>query len=276
MQAEEPLEILPGAPYLGSSSAFRSARVPLLVLVFSLGLMLFLAIEPTKPWILLAVTCLVGIAADGIYRQHPHAALEEDAAWTAPYLFLPVLFTLGAGLFLEDALSGYWVLPGTMVAGIVMGAILYAEHISIDGENSMYPASRFVLNLGTYLTAFAFYAVVYAFDVSLVPAALTVGLISLLLAVEVLREAEADPVRALVFAGVTGTIVAEARWALYFLPLESYLAGVFLLLVFYVTSGLVQHHLNDDLRPPVVSEFVVITLIGVLIVTLGRIFESGS
>jgi len=70
--------------------------------------------------------------------------------------------------------------------------------------------------------------------------------------------------------------VAQARWALYFLPLESYLAGVFLLLVFYLASGLVQHHLNNDLRPPVVTEFAGITVLGIIIVTLGRVFESGS
>jgi len=63
---------------------------------------------------------------------------------------------------------------------------------------------------------------------------------------------------------------------LYFLPIESYLAAVFMLLVFYMTSGLVQHHLNDDLRPPVVLEFIGIALVGVAIVTLGRIFESGA
>ena len=106
------------------------------------------------------------------------------------------------------------------------------------------------------------------------PATATVGLVSLLLAVEVLREAEADPMRALVFAGAIGLVAAQARWALYFLPLESYLAGVFLLLVFYVSSGLVQHHLDDDLQAPVVTEFSLITLAGILIVALGRIFES--
>ena len=49
-----------------------------------------------------------------------------------------------------------------------------------------------VLNLGTYLGAFAFYAVVYTLDVSLVPAAVAVGLVSMLLAVEVLREADIE------------------------------------------------------------------------------------
>ena len=274
MQAEEPIRA-PRATAV-PTSPYSSTRVPLLVLVYAVGLVLFLAVEPTKPWILMIVTGLVALGTDGILRTHPRAVLEEDIAWTAPLLFLPTLMCLGAGLFLEDALSGYWLLPGVAIAAVLMALVLYAEYITIEAYGPRFAGARFLLNLGTFLTAFAFFSVVYSFDVNLVPAALAVGLISLLLSVEVLRESEADPVRALVYAGAIGVIVAQARWALYFLPLESYLAGVFLLLVFYLASGLVQHHLNDDLRPPVVSEFAAITVLGIVIVTIGRVFESGA
>lgn len=276
MQVEEPLPTRLRQPIMLAAPAFRSSRVMLLVGGYALGLMLFLAVEPTQPWILLVVTAAVAVGADGVLRQHPLASREEDAAWTAPLLFLPTLFTLSSGLFLEDAIGGYWVVPGVVVVAAIMMVVLFAEQASVDLNAPGYPTARFVLNIATYLTAFGFFSVVYAFDISLIPAAVTVGLVSLLLAVEVLREAEADPVRALVFAGVVGLIVAEARWVLYFLPVESYLAGVFLLLVFYLVSGLVQHHLNDDLRPPVVMEFIGIALIGVVIVTIGRIFEAGA
>lgn len=272
MQAEEPIR----APRATRApAAYSPVRVPLLVTVYAIGLLLFLAVEPTRPWMLMVMTVLVGLGADGILRTHPRAVLEEDIAWTAPLLFLPTLMCLGAGLFLEDTLTGYWVLAGVGLAAVLMALVLYAEYTTVDAYGPGFAGARFILNLGTFLTAFAFFSVVYSFDVALVPAALTVGLISLLLSVEVLRESEADPVRALVYAGAIGVIVAQARWALYFLPLESYLAGVFLLLVFYLASGLVQHHLNDDLSPPVVAEFTAISILGVIIVTVGRVFESG-
>ncbi len=274
MQAEEPFEALPRAD--GNAAAVGASRVPLLVAVYSIGLVLFLAVEPTKPWILLVVTALVALGTDGILREHPQAARQQDAAWTAPLLFLPTLLALGGGLFLEDAVHGYWIVPSAAIVALLMAAVLYAEDLSIDETGVMYPLARFILNLGTYLTAFAFYAVVYTFGVSLLPAAFAVGLVSLLLAVEILREAEADPLRALIFAGAVGLMIAEVRWALYFLPLESYLAGVLLLLCFYLASGLVQHHLNRDLRGAVVGEFGAIALLGVLIVALGRICESGG
>ena len=263
-----------GANLPVAATPFNSTRVPLLVVVYAIGLALFLAVEPTRPWVLLMVTGLVALGTDGILRTHPSAIEQDDVAWTAPLLFLPALLALASGLFLEDVLTGYWAAPGVVVAAGLMGAVLYAEYISVESYSPKYAGARFVLNLGTFLTAFGFYAVVYSFDVALVPAAATVGLISLLLAVEVLRESEADPIRALVFAAAVGIVVSQARWALYFLPLESYLAGVFLLLVFYLTSGLVQHHLNEDLKAPVVAEFTLISIIGVMIVTVGRLLES--
>ena len=225
---------------------------------------------------LLVVTVLVTLGTDGVLRTHPRGDFGGDLAATAPFLFLPALYTLGSGLFLEDVLHGYWAVPGVLVASALLGAIALADHNSVDPDDALYPLARLMLNIGTYLTAFAFFSVVYTFDISLVPAAIAVGLVTLLLSVEVLREAEADPVRALVYAGVVGLVVAEARWGLYFLPLESYLAAVFLLLVFYLGSGLVQHHLADDLRGPVVMEFVLIAVVGILIVALGRIFESSG
>lgn len=252
------------------------SRLALLVVIYAIGLLLFLAIEPTKPWILLLVTGLVALGADGVLRTHPQGDFEGEMASTAPFLFLPALFTLGSGLFMEDVLTGYWAAPGVFAGCILIAAIMYADHLSVDPHTHAYPFARLVLNIGTYLTAFAFFAVVYTFDVSLVPAAVAVGLVTLLLSVEVLREAETDPVRALVYSGVVGLVVAEARWGLYFLPLESYLAAVFLLLVFYLSSGLVQHHLADDLRGPVILEFVAIAILGILIVALGRIFESSG
>jgi hypothetical protein len=257
-------------------SSPSSSRVALLVAVYAIGVLLFLAIEPTKPWILLVVTGLVTLGTDGILRTHPRGDFTGDPAATAPFLFLPALYTLGSGLFLEDVMKGYWSVPGVFAGAALMGAIVLADHNSVDPQDGMYPLARLLLNIGTYLTAFAFFAVVYTFDISLVPAAVAVGLVTLLLSVEVLREAEADPVRALAYAGVVGLVVAEARWGLYFLPLESYLAAVFLLMVFYLGSALVQHHLADDLRGPVVIEFLIIAVVGILIVALGRIFESSG
>ena len=248
----------------------RTGRIPLLALVFTVGLALFVTIDPVQPWILLALTALMGLGADGIIRSHPTAGFRGIAD-TAPYLFVPVLFTLSAGLFLEDVILSYWAAPAVIGAGGLMAATLYAEHVSVDPEHEQFPLARFVLNVITYLAAFGFYAVVYGFEVDLLPAAFVVGLVSMLLSVEIFREAEADPLRALVFAAVIGVITAESRWVLYFIPLDGFLAGVFILLVFYLATGVISHYLTEHLDRGVLAEFAMVTLAGLAIVVGGRV-----
>ncbi|MEX2245148.1 MAG: hypothetical protein WEC75_00505 [Dehalococcoidia bacterium] len=249
----------------------RAGRIPLLALVFTLGLALFITIDPARPWLLLALTAIMGLGADGIVRPHPRGDFHTVAD-TAPFLFLPVLFTLSAGLFLEDVVLGYWAVPAVLGAGALMAAMLHAEHVSVEPGDPAFPTARFMLNVVTYLTAFGFYAVVYGFDVDLLPAAFAVGLTSMLLSVEIFREAEADPIRSLVFAAIIGVIAAEARWVLYFVPLDGFLAGIFIMLVFYLTTGVISHYLTDHLDRGVLGEFALVWTAGLAIVIAGGVF----
>ncbi len=250
----------------------RSAHIPLLAAVYALGLALFLAVEPTKPWILLAVVALVGLGSDGILRAHPRGQLR-GLADTAPFLFVPVLLSLASGLFLEDVALGYWTVPAVMGASLLLATALYGEYASVLSHGPSYALGRFLLNVLTYLAAFAFYAVVYTFDVDLLPSAIGVGLFSLLLAVEVFREAEADAYRALVFSAAIGIVVGELQWALYFIPLEGFLAAILLLLVFYLSTGLIQHHLTGRLNRTIAAEFGLVTIVGLAVVIVGRVFS---
>ena len=252
----------------------RSAQIPLLAVVYGLGLALFLAVEPTKPWILLVVVALVGIGTDGILRSHPRAQFQ-GVADTAPFLFIPVLLALAGGLFLEEVALGYWSAPAAAGTSIMLAAALYGEYVSVLSHGPSYGLGRFLLNILTYLAAFAFFAVVYDFGLALLPAAFAIGLFSTLLAIEVFREAEADAYRALVFSAVIGLVVAEARWALYFIPLEGFLAAVLLLLIFYQATGLIQHYLTGHLNRTIAVEFSLVSALGLAIVIGGRVFSIG-
>lgn len=265
-------EELPGTFDL--SGLPRSAHIPLLAIVYGLGLALFLAVEPTKPWLLLGVVGLVGLGTDGILRSHARAQFRGIAD-TAPFLFVPVLLALASGLFLEEVILGYWAAPAVAGAAALLAAAVYGEYVSLLSHGPSYALGRLLLNILTYLAAFAFFAVIYNFDVGLVPSAIAVGLFALLLAVEVFREAEADAYRALVFSATIGLVVAEARWALYFISLEGFLAAVLLLLVFYLATGLIQHYLTGHLNRTIAAEFSLVTALGVAVVVAGRVLSFG-
>jgi hypothetical protein len=250
----------------------RAGLIPLLAVLFTVLLGLFVMVDPAEPWIIAALTLLMGLGTDGIIRAHPQGKFHAIAD-TSPHLFVPVLFTLSAALFLEDVALGFWAVPAVLAAGLLMGAVLYAEHISVDMHDAAYPGARFVLNLATYLAAFGFFSVVYGFDVDLLPATIALGLVSTLLAVEIFRDVEADPIRALVFAAAIGVVVAEARWVLYFLPLDGFLAAVFLLLALYLTTGVISHYLTEHLSPTVMLEFALVTAAGLAIVVGGQVLS---
>ena len=269
LEPVRPVEQGPLAPRAPVRS--RVGMIPLFSLIFGLWLALFLAIDPVRPWILLTLALAVAVGTDGIVRSHPRGDFRTIAD-TSPYLFVPVLFTLSAGLFLEDVILSYWAAPAVIGASALMGTAVYAEHVTVDPEHAQFPLARFALNVITYLTAFGFYAVVYGFDVALLPAAFAVGLVSMLLAIEIFREAETDAIRALVFAAVIGIVAAEARWVLYFMPVDGFLAGVSLLLVFYLSTGVISHYLTEHLDRAVMLEFAIVTVAGLAIVIGGRIY----
>jgi Protein of unknown function (DUF5656) len=266
---------------LGRISLPRGGRIPLVAGVYALGVALFLTLEPTRPLWLLITTLIVGLGSDGIVRAYSNGAFRAPLD-TAPYLLVPVILSLAAGFFLEETVSGYWRVLAALVSGGLMAGILYGECLSIDVEGPLYGAGRFILNIATYLGAFALYAVMYSYDTGLVSAAILSGLVSAVLAAEILREAELMPrpvgqrsLRSLGFAAAIGLVIGEARWALYFVPLEGFLAAVFLLIFFYVVSGVSQHHLTGHLSRPIVKEYGIVASIGLLMVVLGSWLGGG-
>ncbi len=239
--------------------------------VFGLGLTAFLAIEPTQNWLLLLLSGLAALGSDGIVRTHPRARFRrlDD---TALYLFVPVLFTLSLGLFLEEVAEGYWTLAAGLLAGVPFAAIIQAEYSTVNRKSENYVSARLILNVATYVIAFLFFATIYDFDLALPTASFAVGIVSLLLAIEILREEALDTPRTLLYAVAIGLLLAEAGWALNFLPLEGAIAAVFLLLAFYLMTGLMHNYLGERLSLRTAGEFTGVAGLGLLIVILSHTY----
>ncbi len=252
-----------------TEAAARLDRIHFSAAALALGLTAFLAIEPTQNWLLLLLCGLAGLAADAVVRTHPRARFHrlDD---TALFLFVPVLFTLGAGLFLEEVASGHWTLLAGTLSAIPYWAILRAEYDCVDRRASGYQAARLILNIATYVIAFLLFATVYDFDLAVATAAFAAGVISILLGIEVLREEAMDTVRTVTYAVAVGVLMAQAAWATDFLPLNGGAAAVFLLLAFYLTTGLMHNYLGSRLDLRTGAEFAAVALAGLVIVILAQ------
>lgn len=248
----------------------RLDRIQILAVVLALGLTAFLAIEPRQNWLLLLVSGLAALGTDAVVRTHPRARFPrlDD---TAVFLFVPVLFTLGLGIFVQDVAHGHWTIAAGLLSAVPYWAILRAEYESIDRAAPHFQSTRLVLNVATYITAFLFFAAIYDFDLSPVTAAFAAGVVSVLLAVDVLREEGLDTTRTMIYASGVGVLLAESAWTTHFLPLEGSAAAVFLLLSFYMMTGLMHNYLGNRLNLKTAAEFTAVALAGAGIIALSHV-----
>lgn len=260
----------PRASSLPTALFRHGARPILLAIVVGVGLGFFLTIEPTPAWLLVVTVFLAAVGVDGIVRSYPGGNLTSISE-TSTYAFLPALFTLSAGLLLEYTVDGrYAPLAAGGAAGVFWLTVM-CEYISVNLSHSQYGAARFILMVVTYITAFAFFGVVYELEVDVLPASFAVGLVSMLLAIEVIRETDLETPYVLAYAGAIGVILGQARGALHFLPLESFTAALFLLVIFYLINGLLHANFTRSLNRSTVLEYGVVSALGVAIVVVAAL-----
>jgi Protein of unknown function (DUF5656) len=244
------------------------------LLGFLVAAILLIYLLTDQRLVLVLALIVVGFGVDGLMRTHPSANLHNFAD-TAFFVSVPVLFTLGAGVFFRYTVEGFWTVPAAVLTGVALTGVIRAEYRSVEATGEQLLTLRLILNLAAYLSAFALYTALYNQRLPLIVAALLVGIVSSLIAVEVLRETEVDPRTLVVCALTLGYIMAATRWALNFISLNGWLGGVFILIVFYVASQLMQAHLWRRLDRGVIAQYSVVAAIGAGIVILGRVFSAG-
>lgn len=247
-----------------------SARSILLAAVAAAGLAAFVTVRPEQPWILWLTALLVGLGTDGTVRSNPQ--WHGGAAASVVYLFLPALATLAAGLFIDEAMDGYVRPAAAVVAGLGVGVTAFGEYHTVSFGTRLYGTMRLVLAVATYLTAFGLFTVMFTREIDLPVAAAGVGLVSLLLAVELLRESRVTG-RSSILAGVAiGLSLAELRVVLYFFPLDGLLAGALLIIGFYLATGISHHLLDEDLEVATLAEYLIVAAVSAAAVVLARAY----
>lgn len=248
-----------------------TARLVLLVLVAAGGLSAYVSIRPEEPWLLWLTASLVALGADGLVRGHPRWQ-GAGALASVVYLLLPFLATLGAGLFIDEAIDGYGRPVSALAGAVLIGVVAYGEYQTVDFGSRTYGAMRLVLAVITYLTAFAIYTVVFTRDLDVVLGSVYVCLASAALAMELLRESRLLGASSLLVGLAIGISVGELRAALYFFPLDGLLAGALLIIGFYLATGLAHHLLDHDLEWSTTAEYLLVAAVGTAAVVVTRVF----
>lgn len=248
-----------------------------LAVAFGVALLAFLSFGQglLQGIFLIVLLLLAGAGTDQVLRAHPRAEFEGPAA-TAIYLFVPVLYTVGVALFLDAVSHGLWNLPAAVLGAAGFGLAAHAEYLTVEAAPETYPIARFALSLVSYLTAFALFTVVFTSDLPLPAATLIVAVVSLLLTVDILRELEVQTLTLFAYAAAIAAVVAEVRWAIYYLALGDLLAGGLLLITFYLLTGLVQSYLSGHFDRHTMIEYGLVGIAGLVIITVGRILSRSA
>jgi hypothetical protein len=271
----------PGPGRAEALFARASARLPRLVVpvttesviltaLMTIAFLGFLLIEPTPRWLALLGAVVAVLGTDGTLRAARREPFAQGAD-TTPFLFLPALFALAAPVFLEYNVRGFWAIPAGLAAGLAFGGVVVAEIGSVRADEPLRGPARFYAAAATYFVVFALFSLAYAFDLDLTSSVVAMSLIAVLLSVELLRDDQIDALETLVFASVIGVIVGEARWVLQYMPIDGYLAGLTLLLLFYFATGVAHAYITRQLDRTVAAEYGGVALLGIALVAGVRI-----
>ena len=212
--------------------------------------------------VLMPVLTCAGV--DWVLRDHPDVRAGE-----IPYLFP---FWIAPGF---AALAVAWLLTriptwplwvGVLLLGIVaIATLVFAEYVGLSPYARGYAVARLLLTGVSYAIAFGLFALIYSSRERSVISATLSALVAFGLALDLMAPHIIGLSTAATFSLVVGLVVGESTWALNYWNISNWSAGVLLLAVLYVMTGLAQQYFQDRLTRSVLMEFGVVAAIASVI-----------
>jgi hypothetical protein len=181
---------------------------------------------------------------------------------TFVFWILPGLATLLATILLPRTPDRIYTLGSLAVMGILLPLIITAEYYTVDPAASDYKVIRLGLNFTAYLVALVLFDLIQGSKANEFLLAMTAMAGSSLLALDLLHGAQQGLGRTSLYALIVGLVMGEIVWALSYSSMNSPTAGILLLLIFYLITGLARQGLLKLLDQRILIEFALVALIG--------------
>jgi hypothetical protein len=207
--------------------------------------------------------------------------LSLGKLWILPVpleTLLPGLLTVGFVLFLLLFESGFAQVVVLALAAASFASVYWGQAHGSNTQDPLFGLAQTSLNVAAYVGAFLMFSTIYGLKVRSLYSATATGIVAFLLVFELLsRDAAWHKAMNLPVEGrrstiallalVAGVIVGELTWGLnYWAALTTLIGGAFLLVVFYVVSGVMSHYVDHTLDRRVLVEFAVVAGLGLLAV----------
>jgi hypothetical protein len=221
-----------------------------------------LTIRFSQNWPLaLLLASMACIGTESIIRLHP-LSRGGRLPYTFVFWILPGLATLLAAILLPRTSDRIYMLGGLATTGILLVLIITAEYRTVDTSGPGYKAAQLGLNFAAYLVALVLFGLIHGSQTNELLSVLAALAGSSLLALDLLHGAQQGLRRTSLYALIVGLVMGETVWALGYSTMDSSTAGILLLLIFYITTGLSRQALIGLLSRRILIEFAVVALTG--------------
>jgi hypothetical protein len=274
---------------------YRTERIFVLTAIVVIGLALVLAVSRgvigaggTDAELLILIMCLtlaLVASAGGLWvtRGTPDETehLELGKIWILPLpleTLLPGLLAVGFVLFLRLFENGIAQVVVLALAAASFAAVYWGQAHGSHIRDPLFGLAQTALNVTAHVCAFLLFTTIYGLKVRSLYSASATGIVAFLLVFELLardtawhkamrRPVEGRRSTVALLALVAGLVVGELTWGLnYWAALTTLVGGAFLLVVFYVTHGILSHYVDHSLDRRMLVEFGVVAGLGILAV----------
>lgn len=214
----------------------------------------------------LAVVAAAG--AESVVSVHPLFVTRQARLQTWSFWALPMALAIISTLLLPLASSSLLQVLALALSGTLLAVAYFSLYATVERGKPGFRRSRLWLDAMAYGSALILFLFVYQTRTRSLLSGTLVAMTAMLLAAEILRTATNRSSAALTYGGIIGLVLGQVTWALNYWVLPGLTGGLLLLLIFYLLVGIAQQGLQERLTPRVMWEFIVFSLIALVLIAL--------
>ncbi len=222
-------------------------------------------VTPQQWLVALLLSGLVMAGTDAVMRAHPNLT-NQGLPFLATFWMLPGLLVILATQTLGLTPSTVAWAAGLVGVGILLWVTIVAEFRQAWPENVPRWAQIWQQLVGYGVALLLFVVIYYPRNRSALSGT-AILLVSGMVALALLRQRPESIWKTWLFAAVIGLSMGQITWALNYWRVGALRAGLLLLLIFYLFTGLAQQHLLGALSRRVLLEFGAVAIAALLLIS---------
>jgi hypothetical protein len=215
-----------------------------------------LSMEFSQRWIMAAILgSIASSGTDAVVRAHPASTAQDFGYHIIAWILPGSLVILATWLLALAPTAFHWML-GLVAGGLLLWLVILGEYHLVYPSHAGHRIARLWLSLVGYGLALIFFVLIYQSRTRSAISATGILVLSGGFALSILRPGPLHVRRTWLFAGLIGFGMGQLTWVLNYWQLKPTAGGLFLVLAFYLMTGLARQELGQRLGRWTTVEFL--------------------